>query len=147
VSSLSRNNQVTLAGVQVPGLDVRRATTTVEMGSGGTMMIAGLLQSQTVKQMSDLPGIKDVPILGDLIRSDNFRREESELVILVSPYIVDSFADKNQAEEKPAPAPEVVESSTSALPGAFESNIRRTYGKLQLGKVFEGDRAFGYLLD
>jgi pilus assembly protein CpaC len=147
VSSISRANQVTLAGVQVPGLDVRRATTTVEMGSGGTLMIAGLLQSQAVKQMSDLPGIKDIPILGDLIRSDSFRRQESEMVVLVSPYLVDSFADKNQAAEKPAPAPRAAAAEKSALPDAFESNIRRTYGKLRLGKVFEGDRAFGYILD
>lgn len=97
VSSLNRAQGITLAEIEVPGLDVRRASTTVEINSGGTLMMAGLLKSETIKGLSGLPGIKDTPVIGDLLSSDSFNRQETELVLLVTPYLVQPFADKNQA--------------------------------------------------
>lgn len=97
VSSLNQANGLTLAEIQIPGLDVRRASTTVEINSGGTLMMAGLLKSESVKGLSGIPGIKDTPVIGDLLSSDSFNRQETELVVLVTPYLVQPFADKNQA--------------------------------------------------
>ena len=94
VSSLSKENGVTLSGLTVPGLNIRRASTTVEVPSGGGLMIGGLLESQTVKGMSGLPGIMDTPVLGDLIKSRSFNRQESELVVLVTAYLVKPYADR-----------------------------------------------------
>jgi pilus assembly protein CpaC len=92
VSQLSNQNNVQLtAGNQVivvPSLTVRRAETTVQLGSGETFAIAGLLQDYTSDTGSGVPGIGDVPVLGALFRSDSFQRNETELVIVVTPYVV-----------------------------------------------------------
>jgi pilus assembly protein CpaC len=74
--------------VQVPALTVRRAETTVELGSGQSFAIAGLLQNNVNQTISKFPWLGDVPVLGALFRSDTFLRNESELVIIVTPYIV-----------------------------------------------------------
>ncbi|HEY8288771.1 MAG TPA: type II and III secretion system protein family protein [Acetobacteraceae bacterium] len=74
--------------VQVPALTVRRAETTVELGSGQSFAIAGLLQRQNTLGNSGLPYAGEIPVLGPLFRSDNFQRNETELVILVTPYLV-----------------------------------------------------------
>lgn len=97
VSALDPAQGLTLADIQIPGLDVRRASTTVEINSGGTLMMAGLLKSESVKGMAGIPGIKDTPVLGDLLSSDSFSRDETELVVLVTPYLVQPFADDKQA--------------------------------------------------
>ncbi len=97
VSSLDPASGITLAEINIPGLDVRRASTTVEINSGGTLMMAGLLRSETVKGLAGIPGIRDTPVVGDLLSSDSFNREETELVVLVTPYLVQPFADNNQA--------------------------------------------------
>ena len=72
----------------IPALTVRRAETTVELGSGQSFAIAGLLQRTTTDTTSALPGIGEVPVLGALFKSNDFQRGESELVIIVTPYIV-----------------------------------------------------------
>ncbi len=97
VSERSDADGVTLQGTLIPGLSVRRAQTTVQMASGGTIMIAGLLRSTSTEGLNGLPGFKDLPILGELFKSKSFRRGESELVFLVTPYLVEPFADQ-QAE-------------------------------------------------
>lgn len=76
------------ATVVVPGLTVRRAETTVELPSGGAMMIAGLMQSQTKQTLDSLPGLMQLPVLGSLFRSRDFLNNETELVVVVTPYIV-----------------------------------------------------------
>lgn len=141
VSSLDRANSVTLAGVTVPGLDIRRASTTVEMGSGASLMIAGIMQSQAVKGLQGLPGIKDTPIIGDLIKSRSFEREETELVVMVTPYMVKPFADETQVAKAPVP-------QKSPLSQAFADNLRRTYAnKRKLPEELMGkDQSFGYLM-
>ncbi|MBC7908512.1 MAG: type II and III secretion system protein family protein [Rhodospirillaceae bacterium] len=72
----------------IPGLTVRRASSTVEMASGGSIMIAGLLQNDITSNLSGLPGIMDIPILGTLFKSSSFQRKETELVVIVSAFVV-----------------------------------------------------------
>lgn len=88
VSQLSNTNAVTLANFDVPSLVTRRAETTVELGSGQSFAIAGLIQNNVTHDVNKFPGLGDVPVLGGLFRSDRFQRGESELVIIVTPYIV-----------------------------------------------------------
>lgn len=75
--------------VSVPALKVRRAETTVELPSGGSLVIAGLIQEQTRQSLDGVPGAKDLPILGALFRSRDFQNDETELVVVVTPYLVD----------------------------------------------------------
>ncbi|WP_299195145.1 type II and III secretion system protein family protein [uncultured Erythrobacter sp.] len=88
VSELSSQGAVTLNGFQVPALTIRRTETTVELGSGQSFMIAGLLSNNAQNSLDKAPGLGDVPILGNLFRSRSFRRGETELVIVVTPYLV-----------------------------------------------------------
>ncbi|MEO1330554.1 MAG: type II and III secretion system protein family protein [Pseudomonadota bacterium] len=88
VSDLSDTNSITINGLSIPGLSVRRARTTLELSSGGTMVMAGLLQQNTRRLSVGLPGLRQLPILGQLFRSDEFQNDETELVILVTPYVV-----------------------------------------------------------
>jgi pilus assembly protein CpaC len=74
--------------VTIPALTVRRADTTVELGSGESFALAGLLQNTSQQNVSKIPGLGDIPILGQLFRSDLFQRNETELVIIVTPYLV-----------------------------------------------------------
>lgn len=88
VSELSTQGSITLNGFQVPALTTRRTETTVELGSGQSFMIAGLMSANSQRSLEKAPGIGDVPILGNLFRSREFRRGETELVIVVTPYLV-----------------------------------------------------------
>ncbi len=88
VSELSSQGAVTLNGFQIPALTTRRAETTVELGSGQSFMIAGLMSNNAQNTIDKAPGLGDVPILGNLFRSKDFRRGETELVIVVTPYLV-----------------------------------------------------------
>jgi pilus assembly protein CpaC len=97
VSELSEANSVTfpVAGgtVRVPGLTVRRAETTIEVGSGQSFAIAGLLSRNSALNNSGLAGLGEIPVLGTLFRSDRFRRNETELVIIITPYLVRPVSD------------------------------------------------------
>lgn len=88
VSELTTQGAVTLNGFSVPGLTIRRAETTVELGSGQSFMIAGLMSNQALNQLKKTPGAGDIPLFGSLFRSTSFRRGETELVIVVTPYLV-----------------------------------------------------------
>ncbi len=88
VSELSSEGAINIQGFQIPALTVRRAETTVELGSGESFMIAGLMNNRSVGSIDKIPGLGDVPILGTLFKSDSFRRGETELVIVVTPYLV-----------------------------------------------------------
>ncbi|MBL8698379.1 MAG: type II and III secretion system protein family protein [Alphaproteobacteria bacterium] len=89
VSELSDRGAITTqGGLRIPALSVRRAETTIELGSGQSFAIAGLFSNNMNTELARTPGIGDVPILGALFRSDRFQRAESELVIIVTPYIV-----------------------------------------------------------
>lgn len=88
VSALSKSGSITIQGFNIPSLSTRRADTTVELGSGQSFAIAGLLQGDTNQSVNEVPGLGDIPILGTLFRSTDFRRAETELVIIVTPYLV-----------------------------------------------------------
>ena len=82
-------NLTTTAGLAIPGLSVRRANSTVELPSGGSLVMAGLLQEDMRTTIDGVPGVKDVPVLGQLFRSRNYQNNETELVIIVTPYLVE----------------------------------------------------------
>lgn len=88
VSQLSNQGAVTLNNIIIPALTTRRAETTVELGSGQSFAIAGLIQQSGRQDIDKFPGLGDLPILGALFRSDRFNRRETELVIIVTPYLV-----------------------------------------------------------
>jgi pilus assembly protein CpaC len=88
VSDLSDKGAITINGLTIPALATRRAETTVELGSGQSFAIGGLLSTDIENAISKYPGIGDVPVLGALFRSTRFRSSETELVILVTPYLV-----------------------------------------------------------
>jgi pilus assembly protein CpaC len=88
VSELSSQGSIQLNGFNVPALTVRRAETTIELGSGQSFMIAGLMGNNAQNTVKKMPGAGDLPILGSLFRSTNFQRGETELVIVVTPYLV-----------------------------------------------------------
>ena len=95
VSQLTSDGAVTIAGTTIPALSTRRAETTVELGSGQSFMIAGLLRNDHNNAISKAPGVGDMPVLGALFRSNAFKRNESELVIVITPYLVKPV-DANQ---------------------------------------------------
>lgn len=89
VSEISTENAVLVSGFSIPAITTRRAKTTIELAPGESYMIAGLIKDQTRAQIDQLPGAKELPVLGALFRSTEFKRNESELVIAVTPYVVD----------------------------------------------------------
>ena len=88
VSELSSQGAVVFEGFQIPALVTRRAETTVELGSGQSFMIAGLLSNNATNTIDKAPGLGNIPILGNLFRSTTYRKGETELVIVVTPYLV-----------------------------------------------------------
>lgn len=84
----------TAPGLTLPALSVRRTETTVELPSGGSIAIGGLIQQQTKQNLAGLPGIKDLPVLGALFRSRDFQTNETELVVMVTAYLVNPVAPK-----------------------------------------------------
>ncbi len=88
VSDLSQSGAITLQGISIPALSVRRAETTVEMPSGSAMVIAGLIQESTRQAIEGVPGAKDLPVLGAAFRSRDFVNSDTEIVIIVTPYLV-----------------------------------------------------------
>ncbi|CEJ16201.1 Type II secretion system protein D precursor [bacterium YEK0313] len=88
VSELSNEFSLRTNTINVPGLRTRRADTTVELPSGGSIVMAGLIQEQTRQAVSGLPGMINLPIIGTLFRSRDYLRGETELVVIVTPYVV-----------------------------------------------------------
>ena len=87
-SSVVNGQTVTSGGLTIPALSVRRAETTVELPSGGSFAIAGLMQHNTKQVIDGFPGLKDMPVLGALFRSRDYQDDQTELVVLVSAYLV-----------------------------------------------------------
>jgi pilus assembly protein CpaC len=88
VSELSTEGTIRLNGFEVPGITTRRAETTVELGSGQSFMIGGLMRNSQTNSIDRAPGLGNVPVLGALFRSTRYRKSETELVIIVTPYLV-----------------------------------------------------------
>ena len=122
VSELTSDGAVTVGLISLPGLKVRRAETTLEMPSGGTLAMAGLLSEDTRQNVDGVPGLKNLPVLGALFRSNDYRRRETELVILVTPYLATHAQQKELALPTDGYAPE------HTLRELFFGNINRIYG-------------------
>ncbi len=90
----TNGNVINTAGLAVPALNVRRAETTVELPSGGAFAIAGLLQHTTKQELDAFPGLKDMPVLGALFRSRDYQNNETELVVMVTAYLVNPVNPK-----------------------------------------------------
>jgi len=89
VSTLDFANALAISGFAVPAISTRRAETELELRDGQSFGIAGLLDNRAQAQLSKVPGIGDIPILGQLFRSRNINKSNSELLVLVTPHIVD----------------------------------------------------------
>jgi pilus assembly protein CpaC len=88
VSETTPENAIRTDRLTIPGLKVRRAETTVELPSGGSMVMAGMIQERTKQDLNGIPGVKDLPVLGALFRSRDYLSNETELVVIVTPFIV-----------------------------------------------------------
>ncbi|MFZ0810570.1 MAG: type II and III secretion system protein family protein [Bradyrhizobium sp.] len=95
VSEVSNDNSITVTGITVPSVKTRRAETTLEIPSGGSMAMAGLIQDQTKQAINGLPGLSQLPVLGTLFRSRDFQDNKTELMVIVTPYIVRAVAQKD----------------------------------------------------
>ena len=115
VSSLDYTNAVTISGFTVPGLAVRRVQTEVELESGQSFAIAGLLDKQTTESLSKIPGIGDLPLLGKLFQSKSLNRSNSELLVLITPEIVKPIPAGQQLPNLSYPRP-FMEGNTPGMP-------------------------------
>ena len=111
----------TIQGLTLPALDVNRAETTVELPSGGSLVIAGLIREETRQSLDSVPGIDRLPVLGSLFRSRDFANNETELVFVVTPYLV----DPTDPDALGAPGEGLAPSS--ALSAAFFGRLNRVY--------------------
>ena len=123
VSELSNQGAVTLSGISIPALKKREAKSTVELPSGGTLALAGLISDDTRQNIDGLPGAKDIPILGTLFRSRDFIKNETELVVIVTPYLV-----------KPTSRQQIATPGTGLAPATdmkanFLGQLNKVYGK------------------
>ena len=123
VSELSSDGALTVGGVQIPSLRKRSAMSTVELPSGGSMAMAGLISDSTRQNIDGFPGLKDVPILGTLFRSRDYQQFETELVVIVTPYMVKPTARQNLARPDDGLAP------ASDLKANLLGHLNRVYGK------------------
>lgn len=98
VSTLNFNNPIQVDGITYPILETRRASATVELGSGDSFVLAGLLKNENSNTVQKFPGLGDVPVLGTLFRSSQFQNNQTELVMLVTPYIVRPVADPSKLQ-------------------------------------------------
>ncbi|HZP75664.1 MAG TPA: type II and III secretion system protein family protein [Pseudolabrys sp.] len=148
VSDLSTDNAITLSvpgstsTLTVPSIKTRRAETVVELPSGGAIAMAGLIQEQTRQQISGVPGLMELPVLGSLFKSRDYINHQSELMVLVTPYIVHAVAQKDLSKPDDGFAdpsdPSTIllgklnrlygVSSTSTAPTDNKRNYRGNYG-------------------
>jgi len=148
VSELTSAGAFTLAGpaggtnLSVPGLTVRRAETTVELPSGGSLMIAGLLQQQTKQNIDALPGMTNLPILGSLFRSRDYLNGETELVVIITPYIVDPTRPQNL--QTPADGLQTASDMSTVLLGRLNKVVKAPVGA-NSGRAYQGP--VGYVIE
>ncbi len=127
---------------RIPSIQTRRAETTLEIPSGGSMAMAGLIQQQTKQAVNGLPGVDQVPVLGALFRSQDFVNNETELMVIVTPYVVRAVAQKELSRPDDGFAP--ASDAQSALLAASTASTASS------GRVdpIEGNRGnFGFIID
>jgi pilus assembly protein CpaC len=146
VSELSNDNAITLnqagGSLTVPSIKTRRAETTLEIPSGGSMAMAGLIQEQTKAAINGLPGLDSLPILGALFRSQDFVNNQTELMVLVTPYVVRAVAQKELSR------PDDGFASASDSQSTLIAQINRVYGLGSRVELVPGYPAhFGFIID
>jgi pilus assembly protein CpaC len=118
VSALDYTNEVVIAGYALPALSTRKAETEVELKDGQSLGISGILDHRTTDSLSKMPGIGDIPVLGQLFRSKNLNRSTMELVVIVTPKVIDTLATQN------LPAPSTPAMAVPFLqPQTFDHNL------------------------
>lgn len=141
VSEISPEGSVSIGTISLPGLKVRRAETTLELPSGGTLAMAGLLSDETRQSVEGLPGLKNLPVLGALFRSNDYRRRETELVILVTPYLTTHARKKDFAKPDDGYMPQ------SELKELFFGHINRVYGRPTHPPASRYHGDYGFIID
>jgi pilus assembly protein CpaC len=142
VSEVSNDNSILISGISVPSVKTRRAETTLEIPSGGSMAMAGLIQQQTKQAVNGMPGIDQLPILGQLFRSQDFVNNETELMVLVTPYIVRAVAQKELSRPDDGFAP------ASDAQSTLLAQINRIYGiSGRAEPVGNFQNNFGFIID
>jgi len=151
VSELSNTNSITLTqavsstssnSLTIPSIQTRRAETTLEIPSGGSMAMAGLIQQKTKQAVNGLPGIDQVPIIGALFRSQDFVNNETELMVIVTPYVVRAVAQKELSRPDDGFAP------ASDAQTALLGRMNRLYGVARRVDPIEGTHGdFGFIID
>jgi pilus assembly protein CpaC len=151
VSELSNDNAITVSqalsggstnSITIPSIRTRRAETTLEIPSGGSMAMAGLIQQQTKQAVNGLPGFDQLPILGQLFRSQDFVNNETELMVLVTPYVVRAVAQQELSRPDDGFAP------ASDAQSALLARMNRIYGVAgRLDPVGGTPGNFGFIID
>jgi pilus assembly protein CpaC len=151
VSELANDNAITVTqaisstasnSITIPSIRTRRAETTLEIPSGGSMAMAGLIQQQTKQAINGLPGLDQVPVLGQLFRSQDFVNNETELMVLVTPYIVRAVAQKELSRPDDGFAP------ANDAQSALLSRINHIYGVAgHVEPVGNHQGNFGFIID
>jgi pilus assembly protein CpaC len=142
VTELDYENQIRFEAINIPGMKVRKSTTTVELPSGATMMTAGLLSQQNGHAIGGTPGMMNLPILGALFRSRDYQRRETELMILVSPYIAKAM----EAREVARPDDGFVEAYDGQA--VLLGRLNKLYGVVGADASAKGLRGrFGFITD
>ena len=142
VSEVSNDNAINLNNLIVPSVKTRRADTTLEIPSGGSMAMAGLIQDQTKQAINGLPGLAQVPVLGSLFRSRDYVNHQTELMVLVTPYIVRAVAQKDLSR------PDDGFASASDPQTDLLGNINRIYGvpgRVEPAQNYRGK--YGFITD
>jgi pilus assembly protein CpaC len=142
VSELAPENSVTIAGTTVPGISTRNVDTTVEIPSGGSLAMAGMIQEKTKQNITGLPGLMQVPILGTLFKSRDYLNNQTELMVIVTPYIVRAVARKDLSR------PDDGFADASDPASVLLGNLNRIYGvpgNANTKRTYRGN--YGFILD
>jgi pilus assembly protein CpaC len=148
VSDLSSENAITISipgtaqTSTIPSIRVRRADTTVEIPSGGALAMAGMIQEQTRQQINGLPGLQQLPVLGTLFRSRDYINRQTELMVIITPYIVRAVSQKDLSRPDDGFA-DAADPSTILL-----GRLNRIYGVPGNGNAASNYRGkYGFILD
>lgn len=128
------------SGLTLPALAVRRTETTVELPSGGSLVIGGLIREQTKQNLDALPGLKDLPVLGALFRSRDFQSNETELVVTVTAYLIDPISESQIA------TPIDGFRTPTDLETIFLGRLNSIYGTKPGPSVSENGASIGYIV-
>jgi pilus assembly protein CpaC len=142
VSEVSNDNSITVTGITVPSVKTRRAETTLEIPSGGSMAMAGLIQEQTKQAINGLPGLSQLPVLGTLFRSRDYINNQTELMVIVTPYVVRAVKQKDLSR------PDDGFASASDPQSDLLGTINRIYGvpgRVEPARNYRG--TYGFITD